>query len=51
MGQRFSEISDKLKQFIDNQKIFFVGTATTDSRVNISPKGMDSLTTLKKESS
>ncbi|MCW8955808.1 MAG: pyridoxamine 5'-phosphate oxidase family protein [Gammaproteobacteria bacterium] len=43
MAQRFTEISDKLKQFIEDQKIFFVGTATADSRVNISPKGMDSL--------
>ena len=43
MGQKYSEISDYLKGFIEGQKIFFVGTATTDSRVNISPKGMDSL--------
>lgn len=43
MGQQYTEISDKLKQFIEDQKIFFVGTATSDSRVNISPKGMDSL--------
>ena len=43
MGQRYSEISDKLTTFIEAQKIFFVGTATPDSRVNISPKGMDSL--------
>ena len=28
MGQLYSEISDKLKQFIENQKLFFVGTAT-----------------------
>ncbi|MBI3773053.1 MAG: pyridoxamine 5'-phosphate oxidase family protein [Gammaproteobacteria bacterium] len=48
MAQRYSEISDKLKQFIENQKIFFVGTATADSRVNISPKGMDSLRVLGK---
>ena len=46
MAQRYSEISDKLKQFIEDQKIFFVGTATADSRVNISPKGMDSLRVL-----
>ena len=43
MGQRYAEISDKLKQFIAEQKIFFVGTATADSKVNVSPKGMDSL--------
>ena len=43
MGQRFSEISAKHSEFITAQKIFFVGTATEDSRVNISPKGMDAL--------
>ena len=46
MGKRYPEIPDKLKQFIVSQKIFFVGTATADSRVNISPKGMDSLRVL-----
>lgn len=43
MGQRYFEISEKLKEFIEDQKIYFVGTATTDGRVNVSPKGMDSL--------
>lgn len=46
MGQQYSELSDTLKQFIEEQKLFFVGTATADSRVNISPKGMDSLRVL-----
>ena len=46
MGKRYSEIPDKLKQFIEEQKVFFVGTATADSRINISPKGMDSLRVL-----
>ncbi len=46
MGQRFSELSEKHIQFIEAQKLFFVGTATADSRVNISPKGMDSLRVL-----
>lgn len=46
MGQRFNELSAKHMQFITEQKIFFVGTATADSRVNISPKGMDSLRVL-----
>lgn len=46
MGERFSSISDKHSAFIVNQKIFFVGTATEDSRINISPKGMDSLRVL-----
>lgn len=43
MAKQYSTISDKIKQFIEDQKIFFVGTATADGRVNISPKGLDSL--------
>lgn len=43
MGKRYPEISNQQAQFIKAQKIYFVGTATDDSRVNISPKGMDSL--------
>ena len=46
MGQRFNELSEQHIQFIAAQKMFFVGTATADSRVNISPKGMDSLRVL-----
>ena len=46
MGQRFPELSDKHIQFIAEQRIFFVGSATDHSRVNISPKGMDSLRVL-----
>ena len=48
MGQRYNEISEKLQSFIEQQKLFFVGTATAQSRVNISPKGMDSLRVLDK---
>lgn len=48
MGHQYAEISDKLNHFIEKQKIFFVGTATADSRVNISPKGMESLRVLDK---
>lgn len=46
MGQRYSELSDSHIEFIAAQKIFFVGTATDDSRVSVSPKGMDSLRVL-----
>ena len=46
MGKQYIEISEKLRSFILSQKIFFVGTATDDSRVSISPKGMDSLRVL-----
>lgn len=42
MSQQFPSLSDQLISFIKEQKIFFVGTATADSRINISPKGMDS---------
>jgi len=43
MGQKYEALSDRLIRFICEQHLFFVGTATEDSRVNISPKGMDSL--------
>ncbi len=43
MSQQFSEISDKIKTFIEDQKLFFVGSADVDGRVNLSPKGADSL--------
>lgn len=43
MAQQYAAISTTLKQFIEQQKIFFVATATADSRINLSPKGMDSL--------
>ena len=46
MGQQYSELSQKHIDFIEQQKIFFVGTATDQSKVNISPKGMDSLRVL-----
>jgi hypothetical protein len=46
MGQRYPEISDKLAQFIRGQKLFFVATAACDGRINLSPKGMDSLRVL-----
>lgn len=42
MGQQFNHIKKPHREFIEKQKMFFVGTATDDSKVNISPKGMDS---------
>ena len=30
-------------EFIQDQKVFFVGTAAQEGRVNVSPKGMDTL--------
>ena len=46
MGQRFDRIEQKHRDFIERQKLFFVGTAAPDGRVNVSPKGMDSLRVL-----
>ncbi len=46
MGKQFNTLSETLLAFIAAQKIFFVGTATADSRVNVSPKGMDALRVL-----
>lgn len=43
MAQMYSALSDKHSEFIAAQKLFFVGTATADSRINVSPKGMDAL--------
>ncbi len=46
MSNCFHELNDKHLHFIAAQKIFLVVTATADSRINISPKGMDSLRVL-----
>lgn len=46
MAQQYDEITDRLAAFIAEQHIFFVGTAARDGRVNVSPKGLDSLRVL-----
>ncbi len=43
MSEHMSQLDATLKAFIADQHLFFVGTAGKDGRVNISPKGMDSL--------
>ncbi|HDZ07957.1 pyridoxamine 5'-phosphate oxidase family protein [Pseudohongiella sp.] len=43
MSEKFSELSPALIDFIGEQHIYFVGTAGAEGRVNVSPKGMDSL--------
>jgi len=48
MGQRYTTMPDRVQQFIKAQHLFFAGTAA-DDRVNISPKGMDSLRVLGKD--
>ncbi len=46
MAKQFAQINAQLQSFIERQKVFFVGTAAATGRVNISPKGMDSLRVL-----
>ena len=43
MGKRYDRIEDRLADFIRDQRVFFVATAAPDGRVNVSPKGMDTL--------
>ena len=43
MAERFRELNKKQIEFIKQQHIFFVGTAGAEGKVNVSPKGMDTL--------
>lgn len=43
MAEAFESITDRHREFIGAQHLFFVGTAARDGRVNVSPKGLDSL--------
>lgn len=42
MADQFEKLDDKLKAFIQQQHLYFVGTAGAEGFVNVSPKGMDS---------
>lgn len=48
MGKTYSAIDDAIKQFIERQPLFFVGSAPLDpnGHVNISPKGLDTFRVL-----
>lgn len=46
MAQQFDALLERHSDFIAAQHMFFVGTAAADGRVNISPKGLDSLRVL-----
>jgi len=43
MAKFYPALDDNLKAFIARQHIFFVATAPDDGRINLSPKGLDSL--------
>ena len=43
MARFYPALEDKHRAFIAAQQLFFTATGTADSRLNLSPKGMDSL--------
>jgi len=43
MAKQFDVLTGDHRRFIEAQHLFFVATAAEDGRVNVSPKGMDSL--------
>ncbi|MEX0964522.1 MAG: pyridoxamine 5'-phosphate oxidase family protein [Pseudohongiellaceae bacterium] len=46
MARRYDELNPEHIKFIEQQKLFFVGTAANDGTINVSPKGWDSLRVL-----
>ena len=46
MGKQFPALTQAHRDFIAVQPLFFTGSAARDGKVNISPKGMDSLRVL-----
>lgn len=46
MGGLLSSLTEKEIEFISNQKMFFVATAPTEGKINLSPKGIDSFRVL-----
>jgi len=43
MADFYEELDERLIQFIQEQKVFFTATAPSRGRINLSPKGMDTL--------
>ena len=43
MAERFKELNEAQIEFIQQQHVFFVGTAGAEGTVNVSPKGLDTL--------
>ncbi|HBS49583.1 MAG TPA: pyridoxamine 5'-phosphate oxidase [Rhodobacteraceae bacterium] len=46
MGKQFDRLEDAHRRFIEEQHLFFCASAAPEGRVNLSPKGMDSLRVL-----
>lgn len=49
MSNWYKAITPELTQFIAAQKVFFVATAPTTGRINLSPKGMDTFRVLSQQ--
>lgn len=43
MAKFYDALNDTLRAFISEQKVFFVATAPSRGRINLSPKGLDTL--------
>ncbi|MEE8423844.1 MAG: pyridoxamine 5'-phosphate oxidase family protein [Thermodesulfobacteriota bacterium] len=43
MAKFYTELNESLKKFMAEQKIFFTATAPEKGRINLSPKGMDTI--------
>jgi hypothetical protein len=43
MAKFFDTLTPELRDFVARQHVFFTGTAAAEGRVNVSPKGMDTL--------
>ena len=48
MAKWLTSISSNVQGFIEKQKMFFVATAAKDGKVNVSPKGLDTLKVMDK---
>ena len=46
MAKFYDRLNEELSAFIERQKMFFVATAPDEGRINLSPKGMDTLRVL-----
>ncbi|WP_298779351.1 pyridoxamine 5'-phosphate oxidase family protein [uncultured Polaribacter sp.] len=43
MSKFYTKITSRVQKFMEAQKMFFVATAPIEGRINLSPKGMDSI--------
>ena len=50
MGKQYAQIEPVHREFIQRQHVFFTASATSESRVNVSPKGLDALRVLDEKS-